>query len=864
MLFRSELSQSITSDAYSSFEAPTVYSLEFKAESGAKIRYCSTTFTGFEYQAKEAGTYRFAVNGSKAKVYFGNRYLEEIDIVSMDEGDDVYGILSVGTDGEYAWSVADDAEAKTGIYSAKNLLLNPGFEEVDTELTSVRYIPAYWSADDDAGFNSGNSRVNTGSDLNSNIKGAEGEGVAMWHGYGKETFFQRMSPGSLKANTSYHVQFTSWTHGDTKGTGSYSVRIGNDIDNGDIASHAWTQSGTSWAVNHINFIFKTGEIDADETLYFNIKRNSQSIAHFDRMTLVEFDESKADFGISGTGFSEVKFEEGKAYAPKIELNAGEQFEMTSMILNPDVDSNEGWQGTTSTNTGAHYTMLQYEEGTPEYIAASSNRYLDAYSSSILTFDSYQVIEDILDGSYTLECVARTNSDDFVIYAQGVKEFTMPITNNGNGSDEENQGYSELGKGWNKFSFEVIVNNGTLRIGTKGTATVNGSWCSSDEYRLYYNGEAGDYEVIQALKDKLQTLLDEVMSTDLGEMPDFIYDEIDDIYIESMKLINSTSATVESLNAAYDKLNGTLEYALEIQLPYNQLQAAIDELSKLNNDYVQVWVEDALDVLDSYDSRGEDFTQAKETLWKNVTAYYKGYESMDETAEIVNPGVDAESNSSEVEGWLITRTNGNTNTTTGNHWSVPEDATAEDISSIFEEEAANRYFDSWNGTAGALQYEASQLVEGIPPGFYILTAAARTDGSNVYLYANNCQTEVPNFGDKGNDLGRGWSFVEVPCVVGNDEVLNIGVKTGKGWNGKWLSADDFSLRYYPALVPTLGIGSNETENVAVYTVDGVIKVIGGEAKAVYNVSGVSLPVNGKLPVGIYYVIVNNKAYPVAVK
>ena len=881
---KAELSQTITPEEYSEFLPSSAYSLQFTATAGSKIKYCNTSLNGFIYQPSESGTYRFAVNGSLIKVYKDNRFVEDIEITSLNEGDDVYGKLIKDADGESYWSVSDDVDAKSGIYNSKNLLLNPGFEEIDQWLegSETRYLPTHWSAKvatpqvDENGdpvldsegnpvydysydFNSGNSRVNTGTDLNSNIKNYEGAGVALWHGYGVEAFFQRIDAGKLKSNTTYQVQLASWTHGDTQGNGKYSVKIGTDVDVDDIASFTWTQTTTNWGLNNVSFVFKTGDINGDATTYFSVRRNSLSIAHFDRMTLVEFDDSSSEFGLSGSGISNVTFEDGKAYSPVITLKDGEKFEMTNMISNPNVDSNAGWQGTTSTNTGKHYSVKLYDEGTPEYEAAVANRYLDVYSSSILTFDSYQTIEELLDGNYTLECVARTNSDNFVIYAQGLKEFTLPITNNGNGEDEDNQGVSELGLGWNRFTLDIIVKDGTLKFGTKGTALDNGCWCSSDEYRLYYNGPSEDSEVIQALKDKLRSYAEYAITLDLDGMSDAAAEGVDQAYMEAMIEVRSTTSTEESVNKAYNNLVAAVNYALEIGSHYSNLLNLIDDLQVLDKPLVKTWIDLAYEVLDE-DATAQDLIKAKNLLWSRVINYYKGYESIDDTGEILNPTIESTGDNDAVDGWVINKGNGNTLTTTGNHWSFPEDAEAAD----YEEEVSNRYLDSWNGTNGSMIYKAEQIVIGVPSGVYVIKAAVRTNGEGVYLYANNSETELPNSNNSGNELGRGWGYVEVPCIVGDDNSITFGIKTTTGWTGTWLSADDFSLTYYPGDVPLLGIESLDKDEVTVYSVDGTIKVIGGTAKTVYNVSGISLPVDSKLPTGIYFVIVNNKTYPVVVR
>ena len=231
---KSDLSETLNSDGFSSFAPSSVYSLNFTATAGAKINYCSPTSSGFEYIAPKAGEYRFAVSGEKAKVYVDNKYLEDIDIVKFDFSDkisypeNVFGTLIGNGDGKdpvvedgieiepgipetFHWSVVDDADAKTGIYNEKNLIKNPGFEEIESMKSGFlhpsdenydptaesQYYPSYWTADDgDKGFSTGNSRVNVRSNYMNSMKNFEGDGVAMWHAYGVENFYQILDPST--------------------------------------------------------------------------------------------------------------------------------------------------------------------------------------------------------------------------------------------------------------------------------------------------------------------------------------------------------------------------------------------------------------------------------------------------------------------------------------------------------------------------------------------------------------------------------------------------------------------------------------------------------------------------------------------
>lgn len=92
---------------------------------------------------------------------------------------------------------------------------------------------------------------------------------------------------------------------------------------------------------------------------------------------------------------------------------------------------------------------------------------------------------------------------------------------------------------------------------------------------------------------------------------------------------------------------------------------------------------------------------------------------DYTSRIVNSDITDSSNSS-VTGWNVSVVNGNTHS----------NATQQ-----VDGNSSGRYLDSWNGTAGALLYNAYQTINYLPNGTYKLEAMTRTSGdTGAYLYA----------------------------------------------------------------------------------------------------------------------------------
>jgi hypothetical protein len=174
--------------------------------------------------------------------------------------------------------------------------------------------------------------------------------------------------------------------------------------------------------------------------------------------------------------------------------------------------------------------------------------------------------------------------------------------------------------------------------------------------------------------------------------------------------------------------------------------------------------------------------AKSSSWFKADNFRLIYvPAKDVTSLIINPTFVGTDNNAQPEGWTVTKIDGNTITTTGQHYSGV---------------TTNRYLDSWNGTAGKLNYHAQQVIKNIPNGIYNVIAAARTSGLGSYIYANDKVAEITNNGNTGGTLGGGWSNITVETVVVMDSTITIGAKTEPGkWKGTWFSVDDFSMKYF---------------------------------------------------------------------
>ena len=200
---------------------------------------------------------------------------------------------------------------------------------------------------------------------------------------------------------------------------------------------------------------------------------------------------------------------------------------------------------------------------------------------------------------------------------------------------------------------------------------------------------------------------------------------------------------------------------------------------------------------------------------------------DVTYLLVNPTVDVVDGEA-LAGWTILKNNAvNCGTMNNEHYSG----------------ATNTYLDAWNGSVGAMNATFYQELLGIPDGTYRLTAAARTDGNEAYIFASTTASGINNEATKwemvknhgawrgeiwaadslaweaagrpeenlkedypyfmarldstGYGTGYGWSWHVIEEIEVTNHFLSVGLTadnalSSKNFSGTWMGADDWKL------------------------------------------------------------------------
>ena len=452
--------------------------------------------------------------------------------------------------------------------------------------------------------------------------------------------------------------------------------------------------------------------------------------------------------------------------------------------------------------------------------------------------------------------------------------------------------------------KVIVTDGTLTIGVRGENHESTSWFAFRDFKLSYFGAATDedmktvWEGVAAEADAISAVLlkgdkdafeakyaeaknlaasGQYMDAYYAQLP--INEEFQPVAAATKSFLAGNYATVGASNdvllqAAAGFATRTIEADgatsemltdIDAQLAaYITYAAYVEEVRTLTanaarNKYVTSYVNVVNEIIAANETllkeqlhSTEDVSSLTARLEAAVAAMQKSAltsvaEDSDVTSLIIsNPDI----TDSTPTGWNIILGTGNQPTTTGQYWTG---------------DTSERYLDSWNGTAGKLNFTAYQILTDIPNGTYTLSCHGRSSGNNAFLFAavapyadvkNDSTMAIavtaastkwalfPNDADLRGELweadsliwdaggeqtdvfmahdgtGYGWAIRTIEGIVVDNHVMTIGITcdstlTGKPYDGTWYSADEFRLT-----LNTLGDNSDYVIDTQVGTLSTV--------------------------------------------
>ena len=454
---------------------------------------------------------------------------------------------------------------------------------------------------------------------------------------------------------------------------------------------------------------------------------------------------------------------------------------------------------------------------------------------------------------------------------------------------------------------VIVVDGKLTIGAAGSGDkeltpmdfggsqtdLRRGWFCVTDFKLLYCGPASEEQIAAALASRVaeaneliggmhfaadKAQAEEIMAKynqeanietlteaiNLAETSEGKYNEI----MEAGKTIPTVTDSLASTPDAYGAARNIVEFALNYgnnwiasnEATYSGVDAILAEMKNYIDTYVPTYnkANDLAAISDesvktylnnlmapqasNLLSAMQDEATVKayvEELEKAIlegekqNTYAQNPDGTDYTSFIRNPKAEAEA------GWTLNRGTGDKNSTSGQYYNPNE--------------SGHRYFDSYNGTAGVLNYYGEQVIVGVPNGTYTIGVDVRTAGNGAFIFGANGGAEKsdtifkeiplqtytylddlsgkdttvyatdrygaiweqacekyanmpdsdPTYFDtqaivnanSGN--GFGWEHMDLPGIVVDNHVIVIGMttdslRTGVPFTGTWFSATNWTL------------------------------------------------------------------------
>ena len=591
---------------------------------------------------------------------------------------------------------------------------------------------------------------------------------------------------------------------------------------------------------------------------------------------------------------EARLNEGiTAYLFSQEATPENPADYTFLVPNPNFEQKGEW--TWSVEGGGSDQWIG--NCRPSEEGGASRRGINLWGWGITSVDVHQVLTGLPNGLYKVSAELITQNDyatDQHVYATGAATVVsdyLTVT------------------GWDTYEWTTLTTNdyavvvdGTLTIGAASSqgGTNSEAWFQATNFKLYYYGkasgeamkaawdellgqaneavdclipnekaaltaaiaeataiaEAGSYdEACMALSPVLADWADEVEATkafyggyyakldtirnyDAYEGCEWVYDFADATIVLADAILVSDTATHNCFADLDNKIHAYANYAAALRDAERAVKSG--EYSEKNTKAFTEGVVDAQDKTLRAALCEAEVTDALTAELRKMLAIYVQSNNMDLEVEegdvtylLANPTVETKEGE-DLAGWTIVKNNAvNCGTNSNEHYSG----------------VTNAYLDAWNGTAGAMNSTFYQELHGIPDGTYRLTAAARTDGSNAYIFASiteDVKAETTKFaevkkysafkgeiweadslewvaagsptveelGDELTELypyfmarpndetgygqGFGWSWHVIEEIEVINHYLFIGLSADrdfhgqKKFNGTWMGADDWKL------------------------------------------------------------------------
>lgn len=345
----------------------------------------------------------------------------------------------------------------------------------------------------------------------------------------------------------------------------------------------------------------------------------------------------------------------------------------------------------------------------------------------------------------------------------------------------------------------------LRFELKG---LNEQQLYMDNFRLYRTGDATSEDMINQVNSQTGTYRNELatkhLEIDYSYLPegwdDTMYAYEDGEGMDTISSVLGAQAYQAQVQFWIARMDSLIDYRT-VQMPMwnDSLQTLIDAAQYEGIDALQTLLQSNTGLMEGQ-TENPAFAAAIAATEQAIFDYNLNgamstvtYDNPSDVTAffVVNPTIEGDRVQVAPEGWEVIAKE------TGQPYLYGSDRQYADGTTN-----PGTYFNTWNGTAGLVEFTAMQTIENVPVGIYTLRASIAGDGNQgTYLFAkvgdDYYYTEVPR-----NDTRMDTMYVENILVLNENTSLTIGFTNQADtlWadahasDATYVSADDFALFY----------------------------------------------------------------------
>lgn len=359
----------------------------------------------------------------------------------------------------------------------------------------------------------------------------------------------------------------------------------------------------------------------------------------------------------------------------------------------------------------------------------------------------------------------------------------------------------------QISFSLTEDNQSVTLGLQfDLLGINEQQLYLDNITLRRTGDVTMEDLINetlaGVDNAILELTNKYMGMDETIIPDAWIDPLDDVMmgvdIDTISSITGGEYYLSFVQAWSARLDSLVDMRSELQVLSDSMELLIEEATYDGIEAIQTLQENAGELLASNPdlvTLDAAITGAEDAIFDYLRSGLVNGATYDEPSNvtsffIINPGVDGTVAQTNPEGWTVTSNSGQPWVYSGDRYYT--DGTTN----------TGTYFNTWDGTAGNVEFTATQVITSMPMGIYKLQALMANDGTGgCYLFAKVGDTYYYTMAPTTSTT-LDTVVVDNILVLQDGDSMTIGItcQAEDLWSGAVefdgyiMSGDDFELWY----------------------------------------------------------------------